>query len=207
MVVRCLGSAWTCRGEHAPQFAGDGVDDADAEVLDEHEHAGSCVGSADADGVEGALVAQGDLAADVDAVVADPVVGVGAAVAGECLGAAGVEGAEVADRLAYLAAGVAPTPADSALALRYAEDALRHATESCGRLESAHRSVARAHRHVAELAEAAGSMSALRGTARVRGGSGGRPVVLRSHEEKGKYRTVGADRRCTGATGSEPAPR
>ena len=50
------------------------------EVLDEHGDAGSGVGSADADGVELAAVAQGDLAGLVDPVGADPVVGVAGAV-------------------------------------------------------------------------------------------------------------------------------
>ena len=63
----------------AEEFAGDGVDDADLEVLDEQDDVGSGVGSADADVVESAVVAQGDGAGFVDAVVADPVVGVGVA--------------------------------------------------------------------------------------------------------------------------------
>ena len=53
------------------------VDDADLKVLDQDDDAGSGVGSADADGVEPAAVAQGDLAGLVDAIEADPVVGVG----------------------------------------------------------------------------------------------------------------------------------
>ncbi len=74
-------------GQLPQEFAGDGVDDADLEVLDEQDDAGSGVGSADADVVESAVVAQGDGAGFVDAVVADPVVGVGVAAAcGECLG-------------------------------------------------------------------------------------------------------------------------
>jgi hypothetical protein len=77
--------------EFAEEFAGGGVDDADVEVLDEHDDVGSGVGSADADGVEPALVAQGDLAGLVDAVAADAVVGVGVAVAGAGLGPAGVD--------------------------------------------------------------------------------------------------------------------
>ncbi len=36
-------------GELAEEFAGDGVDDADVEVLDEQDDVGSLVGSADAD--------------------------------------------------------------------------------------------------------------------------------------------------------------
>lgn len=60
-------------GEVSEEFAGGGVDDADVEVLDQDDD----VGSSDADGVEPALVAQGDLAGLVDAVV-----GVAAAVGG-----------------------------------------------------------------------------------------------------------------------------
>jgi len=56
-----------------------GVDDADLEILDEQDDVGSGVGSAEADVVESACVAQGDAAGFVDAVVSDPVVGVGAA--------------------------------------------------------------------------------------------------------------------------------
>ena len=64
-----------------------GVDDADVEVLDEQDDAGSGVGSADADVVESAVVAEGDGAGFVDAVVADPVVGVGVSgVAGQGFG-------------------------------------------------------------------------------------------------------------------------
>src|SRR5919206_3984141 len=58
----------------AEEFSGGGVDDADLAVLDEGENAGSGVGSADADRVEPAAVAEGDLAGGVDAVDADPVV-------------------------------------------------------------------------------------------------------------------------------------
>jgi hypothetical protein len=50
------------------------------------------VGSADADVVELAAVAQGDAAVGVEPVGADPVVGVGGAVAGSGLGAGGVGG-------------------------------------------------------------------------------------------------------------------
>ena len=39
-------------GQFAEEFAGGGVDDADVEVLDQDDDAGSGVGSADADGVE-----------------------------------------------------------------------------------------------------------------------------------------------------------
>ena len=78
-------------GELAEELAGGGVDDADVAVLGQDQDAGSGVGSADADGVEPALVAQGDLPAGVDAVAAESVVGVGTAVAGGGLGAAGVD--------------------------------------------------------------------------------------------------------------------
>ena len=49
------------------------------EVVDEQDDVGSGVGSADADVVQSAVVAQGDGAGFVDAVVTDPVVGVGVA--------------------------------------------------------------------------------------------------------------------------------
>ena len=42
--------------EFAEELAGGGVDDPDAEVVDQDEDAGSGVGSADADGVEPAAV-------------------------------------------------------------------------------------------------------------------------------------------------------
>ena len=49
-----FGGAWLVvavgvDGEFAEEFAGDGVDDADLEVLDEQDDVGSFVGSADAD--------------------------------------------------------------------------------------------------------------------------------------------------------------
>ena len=47
--------------------------------MHEDEDAGSGVGSADADAVEPAVVAQADLAGLVDTVTADPVMGVGSA--------------------------------------------------------------------------------------------------------------------------------
>jgi hypothetical protein len=68
--------------ELAEEFAGGGVDHADVQVLDEQDDAGLGVGSADAEVVEPAGHAQGDAAAVVDAVVADPVVGVGVAAGG-----------------------------------------------------------------------------------------------------------------------------
>jgi hypothetical protein len=66
----------------AEELPGGGVDHADAEVVDEQDDVGSGVGSADAEVVQPAGHAQGDAAAVVDAVVADPVVGVGVAAAG-----------------------------------------------------------------------------------------------------------------------------
>ena len=54
-----------------------GVDDADLEVLDEQDDAGSGLGSADAGVVQSAVVAQRDRAGLVDAVVPDPLVGLG----------------------------------------------------------------------------------------------------------------------------------
>ena len=69
------------------EFAGGGCDHADLQVVDEQDDVGSGVGSADADVVQAPGVAQGDAAGVVDAVVADPVVGVGvSAVAGKRLG-------------------------------------------------------------------------------------------------------------------------
>jgi hypothetical protein len=79
-------------GELAEQFAGGGVDDPDVQVLDEHQDAGP----AGADVVEPAADAQGELAVSVDAVGADPVVGIGGAVAGSGLGPGGVGGGGVA---------------------------------------------------------------------------------------------------------------
>ena len=67
------------------------MDDADLEVLDQHEYAGAGVGSADADVVEASGDAQGDDAGSVDAVAPDPVVGVGA-VCRVGFGAGGVGG-------------------------------------------------------------------------------------------------------------------
>ena len=74
-------------GEVVEEFAGGGVDDADVEVGDEQEDGGSGVGSPDAEVVEAAVVAQGDFAGAVDAVVADAPVGVGVAAGGGGLGA------------------------------------------------------------------------------------------------------------------------
>ena len=70
----------------AEEFAGGGVDDADVEVVDEHEHGCAGVGAADADVVHAAGAAEGDGAGLVDAVVADAVVGAGAGAVGAGLG-------------------------------------------------------------------------------------------------------------------------
>jgi hypothetical protein len=78
--------------EFAQELAGGGVDDADVAVLDQDDDAGSGVGSADADGVEACLVAQGDLACCVDAVAADAVVRVVRTVARRGFRAGGVGG-------------------------------------------------------------------------------------------------------------------
>ncbi len=61
-------------GQIAEQFAGGGVDDADVQVLDEQQDVGSGVGSAGADVVELAGVAEGDGAGFADDVGADAVV-------------------------------------------------------------------------------------------------------------------------------------
>ena len=75
-------------GELAEEFAGGGVDDSHVKVGDEHDDAGSGVFVAEADVVELAVVAEGDPSGLVDAVVADPPVGVGAGVGGAALGRA-----------------------------------------------------------------------------------------------------------------------
>jgi hypothetical protein len=62
------------------------------QVLDEQQDVGSGVGSADADVVELAGVAEGDGAGCADDVGADAVVGVGAPVAGGGLGPGGIRG-------------------------------------------------------------------------------------------------------------------
>jgi hypothetical protein len=67
------------------------VDDANVEVVDEHQNVGSGEGSSDADVVEAAGDAQGDAAGVVDAVAADSMVSF-EAVASSCLGAGGVGG-------------------------------------------------------------------------------------------------------------------
>jgi hypothetical protein len=98
-------------GELAQELTGVFVDHADVAVLDEEQDVGSGVGSADADVVQPAVVAQGDHAGVVDAVVADPLVG-GWGVGGRRggLGSGGVgggwSGAAGAAESAVRAAGV-----------------------------------------------------------------------------------------------------
>jgi len=72
--------------EFAEELAGGGVDDADVQVVDERQDAGSGVGAAGADVEQAAAGAQGDGAAGVDAVMAEPVAGVGGPVARGCPG-------------------------------------------------------------------------------------------------------------------------
>ena len=75
-------------GQVAEEFACDGVDDAGVEVVDEHDHGGSGVGSADA-----SVDAQGEFAVLVDDVSSDPVMAVVASVEGwSCFGQGGVAG-------------------------------------------------------------------------------------------------------------------
>ncbi len=57
-------------GEGADDFSGGGVDDADVEVVDEQDDAGSVEGSSEADVVHVAVVSEADAAVS-DAVVAD----------------------------------------------------------------------------------------------------------------------------------------
>src|SRR5829696_6888942 len=58
--------------ELADDLAGGGMDDADVEAVDQHQDRGSGVGSADADVVESAVVAEAEFAVAVDDVAADP---------------------------------------------------------------------------------------------------------------------------------------
>ena len=67
-------------GEVSEEFAGLGCDDSDVEVGDEEGYGGVFVGSADADVVESAVVAECDGACFVDAVVSDSEVDVDAVV-------------------------------------------------------------------------------------------------------------------------------
>jgi hypothetical protein len=70
-VVAALGDD----GECADDFTGGGVDDADVEVVDEHDDAGSVEGSSESDVVHLAVDAETD-ASGLDAVAADPEFGV-----------------------------------------------------------------------------------------------------------------------------------
>ncbi len=62
-------------GEFADQLAGVAADDADVQVVNQEGDPGAGMGGAEPDVVESAVVAQGDGAAGIDGVVADPVVG------------------------------------------------------------------------------------------------------------------------------------
>jgi hypothetical protein len=53
------------------------VDDANLEAVDQHQDGGSCVGSADADVVQPAVVAEAEFAAGVDDIVAEAWLGFG----------------------------------------------------------------------------------------------------------------------------------
>ena len=95
------GAGWAAGGlvvpggvedEFSEQFAGGGVQDADVHVLDQERDVGSGVGAADADVVEAAAGAEREVAGFADFVVADAVVGVGAAVAGDGFGPGVIDG-------------------------------------------------------------------------------------------------------------------
>jgi hypothetical protein len=58
--------------QFADDLAGGGVDDADVEAVNQHQDGGSGVGSADADVVQSAFVAEADFAVAVDYLAADP---------------------------------------------------------------------------------------------------------------------------------------
>ena len=90
-VLGLVVAGWV-KGEVAEEFAGLGCDDFDVEVGDEQGYGGVFVGSADADVVESAVVAECDGACFVDAVVADSEVDVGAVVFGGCFGEPVVDG-------------------------------------------------------------------------------------------------------------------
>src|SRR5262245_64656228 len=75
-----LVAAFGVEGQLADDLAGGGVDDADVEVVDEEGDRGAGVGAADADVEQAPVVAEGDLAGLVDAVVTDPVVAGGVGV-------------------------------------------------------------------------------------------------------------------------------
>jgi|SRR5450755_1740963 hypothetical protein len=91
------GAGWAAGGlvvpggvedEFAEQFAGGGVEDADAQVLDQEQDVGSGVGAADADVVEAAAGAEGEVACLADLAVADSVVGISLRSPGTALGRA-----------------------------------------------------------------------------------------------------------------------
>ena len=69
-----------------------GCDDSDVEVSDEQGYGGVFMSSADADVVEPAVVAEGDGACFVDAVVADSEVDISTVVFGGCFGQPVVDG-------------------------------------------------------------------------------------------------------------------
>ncbi len=74
-------------GQLAQELSGDGIDDAHFEVLNQQDDVGSGVGSSDPDVMQPAVDAERHGAGFVDAVVTDPVVGVGVpAVARQCFG-------------------------------------------------------------------------------------------------------------------------
>jgi hypothetical protein len=76
--------------EFSDQFAGVAVDDADVQVVDQEGDSGSGACGAEADVVQPAVVAQGDAAALVDAVVSNAAVGGDEGAGGGGLGTRGV---------------------------------------------------------------------------------------------------------------------
>ena len=74
LVLGLVVAGWV-KGEVSEEFTGLGCDDSDVEVGDQQGYGGVFVGSADADVVEFAVVADGDGACFVDAVVSDSEVG------------------------------------------------------------------------------------------------------------------------------------
>jgi len=77
-------------GELADEFSGVAVDGPDVQVVDEQGDGGAGEWSAEADVVQAAVVAEGDGAGLVDAVVADPAVWVDVGAAGGGFGSGGV---------------------------------------------------------------------------------------------------------------------
>ena len=90
-VLGLVVTGWV-KGEVSEEFAGLGCDDSDVEVGDQQGYGGVFVGSADADVVEPAVVAEGDGACFVDAVVADSEVDISTVVFGGCFGQPVVDG-------------------------------------------------------------------------------------------------------------------